>query len=159
LSYRLTRFIARNKLAVGATVVVFVTVLAAAVVSFSQAREATRQRDRALSLAMRNEAVVDFVGSMLMEVAPADQPIRAADLLERSQSMLMATNSNPEPQAAILSLLASFYLSTGKAAQGDALVARSLELTQNSSDQGLRAALLCTKAFAATLLGQPDWEK
>ena len=51
------------------------TIIAAAVVSIWQAIEATRERDRALSLAARNEAVIEFVQEMLTEVAPADQPV------------------------------------------------------------------------------------
>ena len=72
-----------------AAAIVLLTMVAAAVVSIRQAVEATRQRDRALLLAGRNEAVVGFLADMLMEVAPADQPIRVADLLERSREMLL----------------------------------------------------------------------
>ncbi len=154
LSYRTARFIVRNKLAVGAAGVVFATIIAAAVVSFWQAREATRQRDRALSLSARNEAVVDFVGGMLTEVAPADQPVRVSDLLERSQAILISGESNPEHQAAILALLSSYFLQSGKPGQADVLLARSLALTKSTPDVGLRASLLCDSAYAASLLGR-----
>ena len=95
LAYRTGKFVVRNKLAVGAAAIVLLTIVAAAVVSIWQAIEATRQRDRALSLAARNEAVVDFVTGMLTEVAPADQPVRVADLIERSQSILHQRGQHP----------------------------------------------------------------
>ena len=155
LAYRSAKFAVRNKLAVGAAGIVLATVVAAAVVSLWQAREATRQRDRALSLVARNEAVVNFVGGMLTEVAPADQPVRVADLFERSQSILMSGKSNPEHQAAILALLSSHYLQSGKPAQADVLLARALALTQSTPDVGLHATLLCDSAYAASLLGRP----
>src|SRR4029453_13663973 len=107
-AYRAAKFAARNKLAVTAGVIVLLTILAAAVVSFRQAVEATRQRDRALSLAARNEAVIDFVTSMLTQVAPADQPVRVADLLERSQEILINEESIPEHRAAILGTLSGY---------------------------------------------------
>jgi tetratricopeptide (TPR) repeat protein len=145
----------RNRLAVGAATLVLLTILVATGFSVRQAIEATRQRDRALALAARNEAVIDFVTSMLTEVAPAEQPVRVADLLERSQSILMQKDTLPEHRAAILGLLSGYYFSAGKPAQADALLSRSLELTQGTQDGELRAALLCDTAYAASLLGRP----
>jgi serine/threonine-protein kinase len=158
-AYRATKFVVRNKLAVIATVIVLVTIVAAAVVSIQQAFEATRQRDRALELAARNAAVVDFVTSMLTEVAPADQPVRVADLIERSQSILINEDSIPEHRAAILGMLSGYYLSSGKPAQAEALLTRSLELTETTTDVELRSVLLCESAYAASLLGRPDVAK
>ena len=156
LAYRAQKFVIRNKVAVSAAAIVLLTVMAATVVSIWQAVEATRQRDRALSLAARNEAVIDFVTSMLTEVAPADQPVRVADLIERSQEILIHEESIPEHRAAILSTLAGYYLSSGKPAQADELLTRSLELTESTPDLELRALLLCESAYAASLLGRPD---
>ena len=155
-AYRASKFVARNKLAVGAAVIVLLTVIVATAISIRQAIEATRQRDRALSLAARNEAVVDFVTSMLTEVAPADQPVRVADLLERSQQILIGEDSIPEHRAAILGILSGYYLSSGKPALAQSLLARSLELTQATAEVELRAVLLCDSAYAASLLGRPQ---
>jgi serine/threonine-protein kinase len=156
LSYRTARFVVRNKLAVAASAIVLLTIVAAAGFSIQQAIEATRQRDRALSLAARNAAVVDFVTSMLTEVAPADQPVRVADLIERSQSILIGEESIPEHRAAILHMLSAYYLSSGKPAQAEGLLKRSLELTATTTDVALRSVLLCESAYAASLLGRPD---
>jgi serine/threonine protein kinase len=155
-AYRASKFVARNKLAVGAAVVVFVTVVAAAGVSTWQAVEATRQRDRALSLAARNEAVTDFMTSMLTEVAPADQPVRVGDLIERSQEILINEDDIPEHRAAILGSLAAYYLSSGKPALAEPLLTRALELTEAGTDPGLRSVFLCDSAYAAQLLGRPE---
>jgi serine/threonine-protein kinase len=156
LAYRASKFVVRNKLAVGAAAIVFATVVAAAAVSIQQAIEATHQRDRALSLSGRNEAVIDFVTSMLTEVAPADQPVKVADLIERSQEILIKEESIPEHRAAILSTLAAYYLSSGKPGQADALLTRSLNLTKSTADLDLRSMLLCESGFAASLNGRPD---
>ena len=156
LLYRAGKFVVRNRLAVGAATILLLTVVAAAAVSIWQAIEATRQRDRALSLAARNEAVIDFVNGMLTEVAPAEQPVRVADLIERSRSILIREDSIPEHRAAILSMLSAYYLSSGKPAQAQDMLARARELTEATADDDLRALLLCESAYAASLLGRPD---
>jgi eukaryotic-like serine/threonine-protein kinase len=156
LAYRMGKFVVRNRLAVGAAAIVSLTVVAAAAVSMRQAIEATRQRDRALSLVARNEAVINFVNGMLTEVAPADQPVRVADLIERSRSILIREDSIPEHRAAILAMLSAYYLSSGKPAQAHDMLARAREVTEATTDADLRALLLCESAYAASLLGQPD---
>jgi eukaryotic-like serine/threonine-protein kinase len=155
-AYRTGKFLVRNRLAVGAATLVLLTVVAAAAVSIRQAIEATRQRDRALSLAARNSAVIEFVKGMLTEVAPADQPVRVADLIERSRSILIREDDIPEHRAAILSMLSSYYLSSGSPAPAQDLLARARELTATTTDRDLRALLLCESAYAASLLGKPD---
>ena len=92
---------------------------------------------------------------MLTEVAPADQPVRVADLLDRSRQILISEEDIPEHRAAILHMLAAYYLSSGKPAQADELLARSLELTKATSDTRAagHAALrerLCGVAARAT---------
>ena len=156
LAYRTGKFVARNKLAVGAATVVLLTVVAAAAISIWQAIEATRQRDLALSLVARNDAVIDFVNGMLTEVAPADQPVRVADLIERSREILISEEDVPEHRAAILAMLSAYYLSSGKPAQAQDMLSRALELTQSTTDLDLRALLLCESGYAASLLGRPD---
>jgi serine/threonine-protein kinase len=155
-AYRASKFVARNRLAVSAAAIVIATIVAATVVAVRQAVEATRQRDRALSLAMRNDAVIDFFTDTLTEVAPTDQPVRVADLLERSQEVLLGEESIPEHRAAILSVLGGYYLSSGKPTQADELLKRSRELTEATTDLELRSKILCESGYAASLLGQLD---
>ena len=155
LSYRAARFVTRNKLVVAAASIVLTTTIVSAGVSLWQAHEATRQRDRALELSATNRAVVDFVADMLTEAAPADEPIRLADLLDRSQSILMSDGMNPDHQAAILGLLSQYFMSSGNPAQTEKLLSRAVELTQGSTDRALRAMLLCRRANAALGLGRP----
>ncbi len=156
LGYRAGKFIMRNRLAVGAAAIVLATIVAGAGVSIWQAVEATRQRDRALSLSARNLAVIDFVNGMLTEVAPAEQPVRVADLIERSKSILIREDDIPEHRAAILSMLSSYYLSSGKPAQAQDMLTRARDLTAATTDADLRALVLCESAYAASLLGRPD---
>jgi serine/threonine-protein kinase len=154
--YRVAKFLRRNALATGAAAAVLVAVLAGSGVALWQAHEARLQRDRALALAARNASVVDFVGTMLMEAAPADEPVRVADLLDRSVSMLMAGGSNPDHEAAVLGMLSNYFASVpGNPARANELLVRSLALTKDTHDLGLRGALLCDSAYITHWLGKP----
>jgi serine/threonine-protein kinase len=154
--YRARKFVVRNALPVAAVAVVMLAVVAAAIVSIWQAREATRQRDRALALSARNSAVVDFVTSMLVEVAPDDQPIRMSEVLERSEQILAAAEVAPEHQAATLDMLAEYYLSAGNAAKAQSLLDRALELSADSNDPALRGSAICNRGHALSLLNDRD---
>jgi len=114
------------------------------------------QRDQARALSARNNAVMEFVSSMLTEVVPADQPVRVGDLLERSQSVLLGIETRPEIKAAILDILATYFLNAGDLPKAQPLLTQSLELTRTSADLELRAELLCTSALAESLRGRPE---
>lgn len=155
LGYRAAKFIRRHRLAASAATAVFLAVLAGSAVSVWQAREASLERDRALGLSARYAAVVEFVSSMLTEVAPADEPVRVADLLDRSVSMLQVDDANPDHQAAILGVLSNYFISAvGDPAKAKVLLDRALELTSASTDQGLRGVLLCDSGYTAMMLGR-----
>lgn len=156
IGYRLRKFLARNALAASAATIVAIAIVAAAIVSLWQAREARAQRDRALVLSARNAAVVDFVSGMLTDVAPDDRPIRVPDLLDRSEEVLLKTYVDPEHQAAILDVLADYYLSIGDAAKAQLLLERALQLTEHAGDPILRGTLVCSRAFAISLQNQRD---
>jgi len=156
LSYRVGRFVSRNRTAVGAAAAALLTVVTATGVSMWQAHDAKVQRDHARALSARNNVVVEFVSSMLTEVVPAEQPIRVGDLLERSQSVLLGAETRPDMQAAILNILATYFLNAGDVTKAQPLLTRSLELTRNTADVALRAELLCGDALAASMQGQPQ---
>ena len=155
-AYRLNKFVRRHRLAVTAASAIFLALAAGIVGTSWQSIEARRQRDRALALSARNAAVVDFMSGMLTQVAPNDQPIHVSELLERSEQLLLGTDTDPEHQAAILTLLAEYYLSGGNPTKARPLLDRSLQLTANSSDAALKAIVICNNAYAISLLNRRD---
>jgi serine/threonine-protein kinase len=154
LIYRMGRFVARNRSAVAASAGVLISIVAATALSAWQAHQAKVQRDYAQALSARNNAVVEFVASMLTEIVPAEQPVRVGDLLERSQSILMTAETRPDIQAAVLNIVATYFLNAGDVAKAQPMLARSLELTRNSPDIALRAELLCSDALAQSMRGR-----
>jgi hypothetical protein len=154
IAYRFGRLVARNRAAVFAIAVVALAIILATGVSMWQAHEARVQRDHARALSARNNAVVDFVSSVLTEVVPAEQPIRIADLLERSQSVLLGVETRPDIQAAMLNVIATYFLNAGDVAKAQPLLARSIDLARGSPDTQLRAELLCGNALVASMQGR-----
>ena len=132
------------------------TIVAATVVAVRQAIEATRSAT--VRCRSRSGTMPSSVSSpiMLTEVAPTDQPVLVADLLERSQEVLLSEEDIPEHRAAILSVLGGYYLSSGKPGQADELLKRSRELTKATTDLDLRSKILCESGYAASLLGRLD---
>jgi serine/threonine-protein kinase len=154
--YRTGKFLARNRIAAGAALVVIAAIASAGGFSLRQAHEATIQRDRARALSARNGAVISFVNSMLADAAPSYGPISIADLLERSYSTLSVGKQPPEHEAAVLALLAQFFANNGNGSRAETMLDRSLELTAESQDTALRAQLLCQSGAAARSVGRRD---
>jgi serine/threonine protein kinase len=154
--YRMRRFVARNRAAVAASTGVLLSIVAATALSAWQAHQAKVQRDYAQALSARNNAVVEFVASMLTEIVPAEQPVRVGDLLERSQSILLVAETRPDIQAAVLNIVATYFLNAGDVAKARPLLVRALDLTRSSSDTALRAELLCSDALATSLEGRQE---
>ena len=157
--YRFGKFLVRNRIAACATAVVLASMAVAGSISIQQKREATVQRDRARALSARSGAVIDFVNSMLADVAPSRGPISIADLLERSYAKLAIGTNPPEHEAAVLALLAQFYSNNANPLRAEQMLATSLDLTRGSLDKTLRGQLLCQSASVGAGLGWIDRAK
>jgi tetratricopeptide (TPR) repeat protein len=154
LWYRAGKFVARNRPAVAAATLVLVAILSGAGVAVWQAREASRERDHARSLLARNASVINFVSTMLTEIAPEHQPVRLGELLDRSGAMLLPLETDPERRAVILELIGEYHLYHRETEKAGPLLDQALTLTRDSNDSVLRGAILCRSAFAA-LAGLP----
>jgi tetratricopeptide (TPR) repeat protein/predicted Ser/Thr protein kinase len=157
--YRFGKFLVRNRIAACTAMVVLAAIAVAGGISLQQKREATTQRDRARALSARSSAVIDFVNSMLADVAPAQGAISIADLMERSYSKLATGTSLPDHEAAVLALVAQFYSNNGNPLRADQMLATSLDLTRDSTDKPLRGLLLCQGASVGAALGRLDQAK
>jgi serine/threonine-protein kinase len=158
--YRFGKFAKRNRLGLSAAGVIAVALVVATVFSLWQANVAERQRARALDLLGRNEAVNEFVNVMLTEVGSPDQPITLDALLERSEATVYSgVTRNPEHQAVMLQLLASYYATFGVPAKAERLLGKALELSKDSRDLALRAKLTCAYHGVHSQLGGMEESK
>jgi serine/threonine protein kinase len=157
LSYRLAKFARRHRASVGAGALAIVAICAGLTISLWQANEARHQRDRALTLLARSDAVTDFFEFLLSDAGPPDKPQTISSMMARSESLLRNDyNQNAEQQAAILQAQASYYLTVGNPAQAEPKLRRALALVRDSPDNALRAEVSCLHGFALSMLGDAD---
>lgn len=155
--YRIAKFTRRNRASVGAGMLALTAICAGLAVSLWQASEARHQRDRALALLARSNAVTDFFEFLLTDAGPPDKPQSINSMLARSESLLRNEhNGNPEQQAAILLAQASYHVTVGDPGQAEPKLRRVLALMRDSGDGALRAEASCLHGFALSMLGDVD---
>ena len=147
--YRLVKFVGRHKLPVAACTGAALILMATAAIALIEARSADAERDRALALSARNEAVTEFIKMLVTESGGADGPVSVSDMMARSQSLVEAEYAqNPDYRAAILAVLGDYYHTIGKDQLGEPLLRNALNSLQGSADTALRIQLRCAHAMA-----------
>jgi len=152
--YSARKFIARHKMAVGFTVMAGVAVLAAAGIAVREAEVASQQRDQALRVAERDEAVSDFLDMLISDSAASAQPITVSDMLARSEALAESEfSSDPEDRAAVLDVLGTHYHTTGDDVRGERILRRAEDLARGSTDEVLTARVTCDHAITLAATG------
>ena len=163
-AYRAAKFVRRNRLGVGAAVVVFATLVAGVIGTTWQAIEAGRQRsaallqrDRAQVLLQRNAAIADFIGLMFGEALPAGQAKVVQEMLERSEPLIDTEFADqPAQQAEVLRVLASYYTALSLPNKQYELLTRARRIVERVPDRSLQARLDCDLGAAAAQVGRQD---
>jgi len=157
LGYRTAKFLRRYRLAVGAASATLLALVAGIAGTGWQAWEAQRQRDRALAVSARDEAMVAFVELMLTEAARGNQPLSVRDLLARSRDLVSRrTGGSPDSDAAVLAMLGRFFETIGEPAAAEENLRLAAERAAGSPDHALRGLIDCHLAFAVSLRGRRD---
>ncbi|MFZ5439592.1 MAG: serine/threonine-protein kinase, partial [Myxococcota bacterium] len=129
VGYRLSKFVRRNGLAVGAAGLVVGSLVVGAVATALQAKEAREARARAEASRARAEELVDF---MLGDLRKKLEPTSRLDVLEDVSKAVTTyfetePDSSPERRARLLQQLASVRLAQARLDDAAALVASSRE--------------------------------
>jgi serine/threonine-protein kinase len=164
LAYVLGKFVRRHRLPVGAASITLLALVAGVVATTLQAREARRQRaeavaqrDRAQTLLARNEAIFDFVDMMLTVSVPPDQTEGIQQMLDRGVKFVdIASAGQPDRQAQMLRMLASYQVDLNNPQKAAPLLERARQLVEHSGDSSLQAQLACTYADSLKLLGRGE---
>ncbi len=153
--YETRKFVARNKIPVGIAAIALLAVLAAVAVALREANVAEAQRDQALQLASRSEAVSDFMDVLIGDAAGSGKPVTIAEMLARSEALAASEfKDNADHRAAVLDVLAVHYHTAGDDVRSEHMLREALDLSRRSSDQSLRARLTCDHAVALAALGK-----
>jgi eukaryotic-like serine/threonine-protein kinase len=153
--YQARKFVARHRLIVGVSAIAVAALCAAAVFSVGQARAARTERDRAVSLASRNDAVNDFLNTLITQVADSGKPVTIDEMLARSERLaLLDTRANPVNRAAVLAMIAARYQALSDRAKAAALLERALALLAPTPGEGLRSELRCGYALVISEMGR-----
>lgn len=155
--YHFSRFVSRHRVPVSVGSLALLAIVASAVVAVWQAGVASRERDRAFALALRNSAVTEFLGTVITEAAGSDKPITVNDMLARSEKLALAdTSGNRENRAAVLAMIAEQHQALGSSGRAAELLGRALALIGESPQSELRSQLVCQQAFLTATPGRTD---
>jgi eukaryotic-like serine/threonine-protein kinase len=155
--YRLRKVVARHRLSVASGVVALVAVLVTAGLALSQALKAGVERDRALALSSRAEAVANFLYTLITEEPSAGKLVTISGMLARSEALAgSAYRDQPENRAAVLGMLAQYYVTTGDVPRAERMLRGALEMVHDSGagDADLRRQLTCAHGQTLAALGK-----
>jgi serine/threonine-protein kinase len=153
--YRVRKLVARHKLSAVTSAVALTLIVATAAVALIEAHHAEVQRDRALALASRNEAVSEFLNQLITEAGGAGKPVAVSDMLARAEALVNTEyRDQPEHRAAVLAMLGIYYHTNGEDVRAEPLLRQALDAVRTSADGDLRRKLMCDHAMTRAPLGK-----
>jgi serine/threonine-protein kinase len=160
--YLARKFVARHKASVVGAGIAMAAIVATAAIALYEAhaaaghaRAAAAQRDRALALSSRNEAVADFLDVLITESAGSGQPATIGDMLARSEALVSAEfRGNREHRAAVLDMVGSYYRTIGDEKRALRLLQDAFDTVKGSPDADLRRKVTCDLALTLANLGK-----
>jgi tetratricopeptide (TPR) repeat protein len=153
--YRAGKFVARNKIAVGAAGAIFLAVLVGAGVSIWQARVALVQKARA-------EQVQEFIAAVFREADPYQKTgkvVSAVELLRQAELRLHErSDADPAMQLELLAVIGESLFGLQENAEAARVTEQALRLPASMDEENalLSARLHLTLSRAYELLGRSD---
>lgn len=142
-AYRASRFVRRNRLAVGLAAVIVVAVAAGIVATTLEARTARAQRDFAIRELQDSEAVNDLNDFVLSDAAAAGRPLHVQDLLARAEHIVQRQQGDPVTRADLLITIGREYAGQDDYGKATALLEQARTLAATLPDPTVRAGAAC----------------
>lgn len=160
--YLVRKFISRHKASVLGAAVAMLAIIATAAMALYEAHEAAEharvaaaERDRALALSSRNEAIADFLNVLITESASSDKPVTLGDMLARSEALVSSEfHGNREQRVAVLDMIGTYYRTIGDSKRALRLLQDSYESINGSPDADLKRKVACNLALTLASLGK-----
>jgi len=145
LRYRARKFVARNRLPVGAAVVAALALVAGTAVAVWEARRVARERDRALEELRRAEITNDLTSYLLSAAAPGGgNPMSRGDLFTRAEQHIdRRFQSDPGLHVHMLITLSDRYYGNGQHEAWQRTAERAYQLSRPLGERRLRAVASC----------------
>ena len=161
-TYRVRKFIRRNRAAVGLAAAFGITLFAAMGITWNrmvearfQRDEAQLQRDRALFEARRATAASGFMQTLLSTVGPEGRALAPTELLDQARATLERDfAAEPAFASRMLVELSGHYAQLAQASTTRGLRVRAIELALRSGDHEAVALAACALASGATSPGE-----
>ncbi|MFO1343298.1 MAG: serine/threonine-protein kinase [Burkholderiales bacterium] len=148
--YRAGKFVRRHRLAVGASLLTTLAVIAALSLSVVQTIEATRQKERAEQEAKLRGQMTDFVTHLLSQYAPSDKPITTAELLKIGIQKVPTVFADDPVTASRMTQRLAEHLMTVRGHGEDALAAQ-MQAIEQARKAGDDAQLVDATSFLADI--------
>lgn len=160
LSYRAGKFIRRNRVLLGAAVLVGCAVLAGIVGVWhqslradSEARQASLERDKALQELQFAESAEELSRFLLSEQSA--RKVGSGDMLKRGEKLVAAQfSASPRLHARLLLVLADLHGEAADFKRAEAVLLKAIELTKSPDDTGLQAQARCKLAGVYGVTGR-----
>ena len=135
ISYRVARFLRRNRIAVAVAIVMIGSLLAATVFSIAQMRDARRQRDVAVRQRQRADAQLAFESLLMSQVG--ESPVTMRQILDRAREVLELQYAGDARLLPALLELAQGYSDLGELKSNEQVLQRaeSLAVTEGAPIQ------------------------
>ena len=155
LSYRVVKFVRRNRVAVALAVLAIVGTAAGVAGTYLQARTARMERDQALRQLARAERASDLNELLLSDVAPVGKPLTANQLLEREEQ-IVEREHNPDPSnhVELLLSLGDQYSGADENQKAFHVLDEAYQLSRGLKDRSVRAKASCVLAGAMLPIGE-----
>ncbi len=157
VSYRLGRFVRRNRGTVAAGAATALVLVAAAVVTTVEMIDVKRQRDEAIFQAKRAEYQAGFADQILSEVGSDGQPITVRGLIGKAVEVLDRNyGQDPEFAVGLLVNVSGRYMDLGDTRAEHASLVKAEALARKLGDPDLIAHVQCNTVETELALGEPE---
>jgi len=175
LAYRASKFLRRNRIAVGFSAAAIAVICASLIGTMFQAQRATQQalvaqaqrnradvaartaneqRDFALRALSRTEAINDFNGFLLFDAAPSGKPFTVGDLLARAEAIALRQGADGDADRMdLLIAIGTEYLRMDEDAKAREMLGAAYSTSRVLQDRSTRARAACGFAAAVARTG------
>jgi len=158
LSYRVAKFVHRNRLAVSLAAGALFLALAGIAGILIQAHTARVQRDFALRQVKRSAALNDFHSFLLSEAAPSGKPLTVSGLLNRAERIVELQHARNDPnRVELLVSIGRQYTVQDSSANARRVLEEAYQLSHGIADVSIRSVAAC--ALAATLARDEELDR